>query len=400
MTLGRDTVQVEQFARTGNVISGMVATRPPRTSVLHYTITVDADGRIARYEQFVTDGSGTVLTRDGSRAVMTFTRDSTIRESLVKGEMVRDQIATPGGAFPLSTIPLNTSALVFEFALQSARHSVPGAKPSLNRLPTFAQLKAPSATPVLYAAPDSVEVDYFGQGRIGFKFDAAGQLVRSDWRATTYRMVIVRVDRADADAFAHDWAAQEASGNGLGRLSPTDTVNAAIGSASVSIAYGRPSQRGRTIWGAVVPWDVVWRLGADLATHIRTDADLVIGDIPLPAGRYTLWMLPSSDSARLIISKLVNVWGTQYTPAQDIARIPMQRTRLSVPVERLTIAVRDGKLVIDWGDASYSVPVRAKESAGRGDRALQIVILNQDRDKPDYNRPFAELPPIVSARCG
>jgi hypothetical protein len=96
-----------------------------------------------------------------------------------------------------------------------------------------------------------------------------------------------------------------------------------------------------------------------MATHFETSADLRLGASVVPAGRYTLWMLPTEEGAQLIVSRLVDVFGTQYAPARDLTRIAMVRHRLEREVERLSISVRDGQLIIAWGDAGYAVGLTA-----------------------------------------
>ncbi len=86
-------------------------------------------------------------------------------------------------------------------------------------------------------------------------------------------------------------------------LSPPDSVRATVAGAQIAIDYSRPSMRGRKIFGGVVPWNQVWRTGANLATRFTTSADLVMGGKTIPKGSYTLWTLPSPAGWQLIINK-------------------------------------------------------------------------------------------------
>src|SRR5436305_11661400 len=79
------------------------------------------------------------------------------------------------------------------------------------------------------------------------------------------------------------------------RASPHESVSASIDGADISIAYGRPYMRGRTIFGSLVPYGRVWCPGADEATTLTTSRPLKIGDLLLDAPQYTLWILPSAD---------------------------------------------------------------------------------------------------------
>src|SRR2546425_489622 len=78
-----------------------------------------------------------------------------------------------------------------------------------------------------------------------------------------------------------------------GRLSPHETVDATVDGSDMSIVYGRPYMRGRTIFGGLVPYGIVWCPGADEATMLATSRALRIGELAVPAGEYTLWILPT-----------------------------------------------------------------------------------------------------------
>jgi len=352
--LGTDTVQVETFARRGSRITGAIVTRAPTARLLRYEITVGPDGRFASYVQTTWRGDGAPLGLNSTRASLTYQGDTIVREAPDRaGILVTDRIVAPEGAFPLGTIPLGMSFLVLEHALGSARLSSGPQPAALHRLALIPSQRAPSRTAVLYAARDSVDVDYFGQGRFGVVFDREGQLQRSDWRGTTYHVVVTRVPAVDVERIGAAWSVDDAAGRGAGALSPRDSVAFTIGRVSGAIVYARPAARGRTIWGGVVPWDRIWRLGADLATRLHLSDTLQLGDARIPAGEYTLWMLPSPTRPLLVVSRLQRVFGTQYSPAQDLVRVPLEFDTGSPLTERLTIAVRDATLTIAWGDRTY-----------------------------------------------
>src|SRR5262249_30351323 len=152
---------------------------------------------------------------------------------------------------------------------------------------------APNTFDVRFVAADSAEI-LFPQGfKRGFKLDKDGRLLHGDASNTTVRLQMLPVRDADVDAIARAWVAEEAAGRGMGLASWRDTLRARVGDASVAIDYGRPAKRGRVIWGKLVPFDTVWRLGANFPTILTTDKDLVIGGEAVPAGAYSLWLVPS-----------------------------------------------------------------------------------------------------------
>jgi len=121
-----------------------------------------------------------------------------------------------------------------------------------------------------------------------------------------------------------------------GRWFPT--ASALAGPAVIRIEYGQPHARGRTVMGsALVPMDSVWRLGANLATHLTTDVDLEIGGTRIPRGQYTLFTKPSASGWELIVNRQTGQWGTDYSAAQDVARVPLQRRALTDLVESFTV---------------------------------------------------------------
>jgi hypothetical protein len=158
------------------------------------------------------------------------------------------------------------------------------------------------------------------------------------------------------------------------RVSPRETVNATIGETEISITYGRPFTKHpktgeqRQIWGSLVPYGKVWRMGADEATQLTTSGQLEIGGTTVPAGTYSLFMLPAEGGdAKLIINKQTGQWGTRYDEAQDLARVDLKRTKLEKPVDQFTIEIDEteaaGALKIQWEETEYSVAFTPKKSA-------------------------------------
>lgn len=148
-------------------------------------------------------------------------------------------------------------------------------------------------------------------------------------------------------------------------LSPRDTARLDLGGGrQVVIDYGRPSMRGRAIMGELVPWNQVWRTGANAATGLTTDADLRFGGVTVPRGSYTLFTLPSPEGWLLIVNRQTGQWGTEYDPAQDQVRIPLQVSALDEPVEQFAIELVPGEtgtgtLRMAWENTGLSLPFTA-----------------------------------------
>ena len=149
------------------------------------------------------------------------------------------------------------------------------------------------------------------------------------------------------------------------RPSPPGTAEVTLNGKKITIEYSRPFMKGRKIMGEVVPYGKVWRTGANEATAFTTEADLSIGGANVPAGKYTLYTLPSEGAWKLIINKQTGQWGTIYKEDQDLARVDMEKSKLSEPVEQFTISFKQksadaADLVLQWETTQLSVPVKVK----------------------------------------
>jgi hypothetical protein len=132
---------------------------------------------------------------------------------------------------------------------------------------------------------------------------------------------------------------------------------------TITVDYSQPSMKGRKIYGGVVPYDQVWRTGANEATTFVTTADL--NGVAVPAGSYTVYTLPSESTWKLIISKKTGQWGIPYPGEQfDLARVEMHMEPLKAPVEKFTISFdQKGErcaLRLDWEKTRAQVDLREK----------------------------------------
>ena len=159
------------------------------------------------------------------------------------------------------------------------------------------------------------------------------------------------------------------------RISPHETISTKIDGNRVTIVYGRPYSKDpksgeiRKIWGSLVPYGKIWRTGADEATLLITQKDIVLGGTTIPAGAYTLYTLPAEDgSAKLLVNRQIGQWGFDpYDEKQELARIDMARTDLKpadpakdVSVPQFTMSVGKnpgggGIIKMMWETTQYSV---------------------------------------------
>jgi hypothetical protein len=128
--------------------------------------------------------------------------------------------------------------------------------------------------------------------------------------------------------------------------------------ANIAITYGRPFLKERTVGDSVEPLDGrVWRLGADEATTLTTDRDLMLGSAHVPAGEYTLWTLTDGENTQLIVNSETGQWGTAYDESRDLARTDMTVSTLDTAADQLTLYVENSALRLEWGALAASVPI-------------------------------------------
>jgi len=145
--------------------------------------------------------------------------------------------------------------------------------------------------------------------------------------------------------------------------SPPADTSVTLDGHAITIEYNAPSARGRKVEGGLIPYDNWWRLGADNATTLTTDADITIGDVHVPKGAYTLYVLASDGGWKLIVNKKTGQWGTVYDDSQDLGRTAMKVAKTAQPVETLKITLtssgaKAGTLRIEWGSSRAEAPVK------------------------------------------
>lgn len=146
--------------------------------------------------------------------------------------------------------------------------------------------------------------------------------------------------------------------------SPTQTVHQQFGLSAIDLDYSRPGMKGRKIFGSLVPYDKVWRTGANGATVITFGDEVTIGGTKIPAGKYGLLTMPNSSDWTIIITKQLDV--TQpglYKPENDVVRVKARVKMLDAPVETFTIEFADVKqnscsLIMKWETSQVVLPIQ------------------------------------------
>jgi hypothetical protein len=334
--LGVDTTAISSVTRTGDRLDGVHIDRVPVTMVTRWQATLRSDGGVERLERTQSRGDSVV-----ERVVVSAAADSVITERTRGDSVTVWRVAAPGGAMPRHA---SSNPALLELATRRA------ASAGNERLPIPAV--AAGDTAVTVDTLIRVAADSFTWGATSLRVDSAGRILRMGTNTE-------RADSLDIEALAASFRDRP-----LGVLSPRDSVVTAVDGANIVIQYGRPWRRGRPIFGALVPWDQVWRTGAGDPTFLTTDRDLDIGGKRVPAGKYAVFTLPSPAGWTLILSSNIGDDAATYAPGQDFARVPLAVDSLAAPREQFTIAIepadRGAMLALSWDRLTARVPVRRR----------------------------------------
>jgi hypothetical protein len=141
--------------------------------------------------------------------------------------------------------------------------------------------------------------------------------------------------------------------------SPPASVTGKINGATISINYSSPSVKGRVIWGELVPFNKIWRAGANAATTIETDKDLRIEGSKLPAGKYSFFVIPNEKECVLIFNKVAKMSGTNnYNEKEDQIRVTVKPQITTKSTESLVYTINEKSIVLSW--EKWDIPFSVK----------------------------------------
>jgi len=349
--IGTDTLSLEQYTRTPTQVRGEYVIRSPRSVHRIYTADLNTDGTVRKLEVIthnIGGGPGPMETK----LSIAFVGDTSVWTIPRGDSSVTQKIAAPRGTWPYQ---IHVYGLIEQYGRWARATGKDSAA-----FTALGSANQSSGGYVKKLGGDTLRLMFSegqlaGLGPFTFVLDRQGRL---QWLTGKGSTVQVEVQRVPSVPMAQ--AGPMFANRPLGQLSPRDTARGTIGGAEVWVDYSRPSRRGRDIFGALEPWDKVWRTGANAATQFNTPVDLVIAGATVPAGKYTLWTLPSPTGWKLIINKQTAQWGTMYDPAQDLVRVDAKVETLATPLETFTIAIEPAALSFAWDKYKYSVPVSKK----------------------------------------
>ena len=339
--LGRDTVAIERYSRSATRFAGEMVTRSGAVvSRTAYDLTM-ANGRVtaAVLRRMQADGSPIANTPTEYR--FTFRADSATR-TMVWPDSSPSRSFAAVNALPAFPVYVYAPLAVLNEAARTGgrRDSVPAIPLAGNNVGFLALDAADGGLVRLRGAFYAMLLRFGGDGRLELM----------DGSFTTNKAI------GTPGTGSADIAAIARAMRPTGVLSPRLTAYAAFAQGPITINYGSPAVRGRTVWGGtLVPFDTIWRTGANEAAHLATSKTIQLGDMTLAPGLYTLWIQHTQAGTSLIVNRQVGQWGTGYNAANDAGRVAMQLAPAPDHVEDFTITVRSlgqgrGAFDFAWGD--------------------------------------------------
>ncbi|HKI44374.1 MAG TPA: DUF2911 domain-containing protein [Balneolales bacterium] len=360
--LGTDTISVETFSRSNNSYEGKLLIRMPATQIATFKTKLNQTGLVSIMNiEWRTPSSnpGGPKPRAYSVAIKDDTTATVHMTGVWRGKDIDTtyQMSVPNGAVPgfgkeppaLATF----SQIIHQANLKNnnSSYSTNILIPGSNR-----QIK----TTLTHLGGDTLSLRMFGYSYLA-TVNSNNNISWYSAQKTTVKTVTKSASNVNLEQVASRFARLDAEGRGMPIASPLDSAMATLDGAHLKIIYSRPSMRGRKIWGSLVPYDTVWRTGANAATQFSTDKDLMVGNTKVPAGTYTLYSIYTPDSGKLIINSQTGQWGTVYNESRDFARIPMEKSNTDLHEEfAISIDTTGGKgyIRLAWDTTQYQVPFK------------------------------------------
>lgn len=155
--------------------------------------------------------------------------------------------------------------------------------------------------------------------------------------------------------------------------SPYSSIEQDLGTGKITLKYSRPSVKGRTIFGDLVPFDKVWRTGANKATYFETDQDLVIGGKELKKGKYAIFTTPGKEKWHIHFNKNTEQFGTSsYKTEENAISVEVEPKKTPSKIETFTICFSDLtfsslNMNIVWEDTKINIPVSTNTEKNVGE---------------------------------
>jgi hypothetical protein len=281
-----------------------------------YTPSLEGEGkRLTDYHAYINnDSTFFVQVRDGKETVTKYSAKGMIANAIGTPFLFMLPVLTPYAPKNVNEV-INSYHLIF----------------GQNRPFTIKRL-----------SPDVIEMGSQVMGYFKIHVDKEGRLKSIDGIGSSWNVKGSYFDELDMDEYIKRFIAK-AQQHPLKPLNQKDSIVTKIDDVDIRIDYSRPSIRGRVIFGEVVPWNRIWRTGANEPTKITINKSIYFRDKELPPGEYSIFTLPAKEGWTFIINKQTNMWGTDHNPDYDFIKVPMQTAVLDKPVDLMEIEIEKTK---------------------------------------------------------
>ncbi|TWI95592.1 Protein of unknown function (DUF2911) [Mucilaginibacter frigoritolerans] len=351
-TLGPDTSSVGNFELNGNKFMLTVVSMSPYVNVSKLKGAFFPDGQLMYVE-----GNNYNPARGKDSLLyaykLNYDKDTTIIETRSKNRIsthkypVKIMVANNLGGDALVFMP----ALLANFAPKRVGDSVISSHIVFNSARKFIIKKTGDRKLLLGSSV---------MGMFTIFLDKNGRMQSVDGIGTSFNIKGTAGKYLNIDSVIASNVKQQQLHPRLAIINKLDSVKTTINAAAVKIIYSRPSVRDRVIFGEVVPWNRIWRTGADAATKISLSKPLYFNGKELPAGAYSIFTIPTQNGWTLIFNKQANIWGTEHNADYDFLKVPMLIQALNEPVELLTFTIdaadnNGGVISVSWDKLKASV---------------------------------------------
>ena len=366
--LGHDTISIENTTRQGNTLTSDEVDRFPRVQVRHTVVNLNDDGSIRHLVMDIHTPSEPPGQRD--RKVVADVANNKVHLSKTDSTGTVNRDFATGGSIVVAHVPQMYSLYELYFAAalkQAAASKLAAGSPvqmrqfyidrEFDRFP----LGRATVTPLDRGKVEITHDWLSGTGEA--MMDSDYNMLSYSGARTTYKVQVTRLATPpDIKGIADRFEAKETEGGNVKSLSVRDTTRTQIGNAMFTVDYSRPLLRGRTLLGDVIPYDRVWRTGANAATQFTTSTPIRLAGMQVPAGTYTLFTVPHTNGVDLIVNKQSGQWGTEYNGSLNLGTARIISEVATAKVEEFTVSIipsdnRHGTLVLEWGSFRWIAPI-------------------------------------------
>ncbi|MEQ8329429.1 MAG: DUF2911 domain-containing protein [Longimicrobiales bacterium] len=346
--MGDDTLAIEWMEFGDDEVHAQALVRGSETTFSDYHLAFDEQGRVVQFHARTWEGGDTMgapmrtqelrMPEGGTAQIVTVMADGE--------ERPRDLDEVPPSAVPF----IDMLHWPFEASMRWQMDE-------MGALQTEVPILGGRPFPLSENADGSWALRHPSRGPSTMRVDEVGRITMLDGTGSTraYDLSRVPFDQLDPMAMLDRFGERP-----LGELSGRGEIDDEVRGVYFSGHYGEPLKRGRDIFGGLLAYGVWWRTGANAATHLSIDGDIVIDGEVIPAGDYTLSSIPEEDGGVLIINRQTGQGGQSYDESMDQARVQMRRDMLDETVEAFEIRAVEtdegGRLELRWDDTVYWVP--------------------------------------------